>query len=56
MQEHERFCEHAGRRGYCARRRGSERNRRTAAALSAEIDTRPTFLPEKGVLTPWPPL
>ena len=33
----------------CARRRVSERNRRTAAALSAEIDTRPTFLPEKGL-------
>ena len=28
----------AARRGYCARRRVSERNRRTAAALSAEID------------------
>ena len=26
------------RRGHCARRRVSERNRRTAAALSAEID------------------
>ena len=28
----------AARRGRCARRRVSERNRRTAAALSAEID------------------
>ena len=28
----------AARRGHCARRRVSERNRRTAAALSAEID------------------
>ena len=37
------------RNGHCARRRVSERNRRTAAALSAEIDTRPTFLPEKGL-------
>ena len=37
------------RRGHCARRRVSERNRRTAAALSAEIDTRPTLLPVKGL-------
>ena len=31
-------CRKAARRGHCARRRVSERNRRTAAALSAEID------------------
>ena len=37
------------RMGHCARRRVSERNRRIAAALSAEMDTRPTFLPEKGL-------
>ena len=39
-----RCAQPAVRRGHCARRRVSERNRRTAAALSAEIDTRPTFL------------
>ena len=44
-----RCAQPAVRRGHCARRRVSERNRRTAAALSAEIDTRPTFLPEKGL-------
>jgi len=44
-----RCAQPAVRRGHCARRRVSERNRCTAAALSAEIDTRPTFLPEKGL-------
>ena len=33
-----RCAQPAVRRGHCARRRVSERNRRTAAALSAEID------------------
>ena len=44
-----RCAQPAVRRGHCARRRVSERNRRTAAALGAEIDTRPTFLPVKGL-------
>ena len=44
-----RCAQPAVRQGHCARRRVSERNRRTAAALSAEIDTRPTLLPAKGL-------
>ena len=38
------------RMGHCARRRVSERNRRTAAALSAEIDPSLHYYPEKGFL------
>ena len=44
-----RCAQPAVRMGHCARRRVSERNRRTAAALGAEIDTRPTLLPVKGL-------
>ncbi|MDY2694355.1 hypothetical protein, partial [Gemmiger sp.] len=44
-----RCAQPAVRQGHCARRRVSERNRRTAAALGAEIDTRPTLLPQKGL-------
>jgi len=44
-----RCAQPAVRRGHCARRRVSERNRRTAAALSAEIETRALhFYPKKG--------
>ena len=48
-QSREARCKNSRSAERCARRRVSERNRRTAAALSAEIDTRPTFLPEKGL-------
>ena len=54
-----RCAQPAVQQGHCARRRVSERNRCTAAALGAEIDTRPTLsgartrhLPQRGKAFP----